>query len=367
MLNPLFLNRSNKKLERWQYYFSRRNIAGYIGWLGHDNLGDEALFQSFKQIFNETSFIAYEPLPIELLLYRSARRRRSLFDLVFLGGGTLINDNNYLKPFSRAVQREKHSVVFGTGVRDPEFWMKFRPNLDITRQMQEWVAVLRNASFVGVRGPQSARALESYGLPQVRVVGDPAIALCSPRPETAKRTRIAAINLGCSGPMWGSQQQLNANVAEFARSLLRDGWQVEFLPMHPADESLAENFKDEFNLPQISIWRDFLSTSKTLNRIKHYDLLVGQRLHASILAGGSGVPTIALEYRPKCGDFMESIGMSQFSVRTDQADPERLLSLLQEIETDYLGHSRRLNMACDELRQTQYDSAREIINLAQNT
>ena len=32
-------------------------VAGYIGWLGHQNLGDEALYESFRRLFPDLELV----------------------------------------------------------------------------------------------------------------------------------------------------------------------------------------------------------------------------------------------------------------------------------------------------------------------
>ena len=359
----IFGSRNARALGHWRDYLEPQPIAGYIGWLGHANLGDEAMYLSFKKLFPGYSVLTYDDThAIELMLYRLLVKRRGFYDFVFLGGGTLINTSKYLRTIRRAESSGHRVVVFGTGVRDPSFWAKHRPHTDYDREMAEWVAALGNADYVSVRGPQSARILESYGLPKPRVIGDPALSICSPGPPRRRpgSSRTVAINVGRHGPMYGSQETVNEVVARVARHLLDEGWQVEFLPMHPIDLRIGLDLVRRFDLRGVSVWREFRNIPKTLDRIRTYDLLVGQRLHAVVLACGCGVPSISLEYRPKCGDFMESIGMQRFSVRTDALEVDGVLALIRDIERDYAGHSARLISACDRYRLLQAQAAREI-------
>ena len=36
---------------RAKNYFVRNRVAGYIGWVGNGNIGDEAIFQAFGRLF----------------------------------------------------------------------------------------------------------------------------------------------------------------------------------------------------------------------------------------------------------------------------------------------------------------------------
>ena len=71
---------------------SRKRLAvGYIGWIGHKNLGDEVLFQVIKSALNEFDLVPMLPAPGERMLTDLGLGGRRMFRAVLLGGGTLIN------------------------------------------------------------------------------------------------------------------------------------------------------------------------------------------------------------------------------------------------------------------------------------
>lgn len=367
MYRMVFGTRNARAFRYWQDYLAVQPVAGYIGWLGHANLGDEALYSSFEKLFSQFRIISYnDSHTIELFVYKHLIKRQEFYDFVFLGGGTLINLRNYFYHFQNVVRSGNCGVVFGTGVLDPDFWQEHYPDIDWSQEMVEWVAVLKEAAYVGVRGPRSARLLESYGLPKPLVIGDPALSLCTPKPPRYLTKRKVAINVGHSSRMWGHQEHVNEIVGMLARHLLETGWQVEFLPVHPIDLRIIRNLVRSFNLQEVSIWQEFGDVQKTVNRIQSYDLVIGQRLHSIVLAHGCGVPAIALEYQPKCADFMESMGTQHFSVRTNALELDRLVTLIQEIEADYIGHCKYLVSKGNSYRRLQRQAAAEVVALVQN-
>ena len=358
-----FGSRHARAFRSWQDYLKPQPVIGYVGWLGYANLGDEAMYVGFQRMFPQFQFITTnDALPLELMLHRHLIKRRRLYDVVFLGGGTLINGRRYLEALKREQVRHNDLIVFGTGVRDPAFWQQYYPQ-EYAGDMAKWVAVLERAAFVGVRGPQSANILAAHGLTQVQVIGDPALSLCRPWPADAPRNKTVAINLGCSGPMWGRQETLIEVVGRLSRQLIESGWQVEFLPMHGSDLQLGRELIRTFNLPQLSLWSEFQNIDKTLDRIGSYDLVIGQRLHAAVLACGLGVPAISLAYRPKCDDFMESIGRQNFALRTDQAQVDPILALIDDITANYAEHCQQTTAACDRLRQLQRQAVTQVLGL----
>src|SRR5689334_15436274 len=85
------------------FYIPRRRLMkktiNYIGWLGHNNLGDEALFAANQQIFNKFRLI----------------NKHQLYDspVSLFGGGTVLPEWAY------DVQINRYNYAFGVGVKDP--------------------------------------------------------------------------------------------------------------------------------------------------------------------------------------------------------------------------------------------------------
>lgn len=367
-------NRNAKSFKQLKDYFIIQPIAGYIGWLGHQNFGDEVLYVTFRKLFSNLQILLYTDCktlaphrslnPIELIFYRTLIKRQRFYDFIFLGGGTLINRQLYLDWFKHALERGHQGIVFGTGVCDPSFWAERCPDIDFTQMMADWVAVLQKAAYVGVRGPNSAKILESQGI-QAKVIGDPALSVYTPRSPYVPKNRRIGINLGSHGFIWGNQEKINEVITQLAKYFLKKDWQVEFLPMHPIDYKIGLNLIQSPELRKITIWQNFQAIDKTINRIKSYHLFIGQRLHSVVVASGCGVPAIALEYQPKCSDFMESIGMKKFSVRTDAIELDQLFGLIDEIQMTYLEHCEQLISQCRYFQMMQKQAAQDVLTLVQ--
>ncbi len=100
--------------------FDPRPPTAYVGgWLGKDNLGDEALFVAYQSLFPKINFLHFD----------GGRAARQIFSRVrslsagMLGGGTLIGEHpQWLEiPKTFAAIHSKF-FVFGTGVEEPSFW-----------------------------------------------------------------------------------------------------------------------------------------------------------------------------------------------------------------------------------------------------
>jgi polysaccharide pyruvyl transferase WcaK-like protein len=76
--------------------------------------------------------------------------------------------------------------------------------------------------------------------------------------------------------------------------------------------------------PRVEGDREAEILDATLDLLASAELVVGERLHAAVLAAAVGTPFVAVEYQPKLGDFAASVGAGSALVRTDQLTPETL-------------------------------------------
>ncbi|MCE9532970.1 MAG: polysaccharide pyruvyl transferase family protein, partial [Planctomycetes bacterium] len=247
-------------------------------------------------------------------------------------------------------------ITFGTGVEDPVFYQNQQGRDEYNTLMADWAKLLNRQPFVFVRGPRTAALLAGYGLNNVRVIGDPALTICDP--QTRRPRRRVGINLGCDGKMWGRQSELNASVNIAVQYLIDAGWDVEFISMEPADYPIGRAMAREIGSDRIHVTRCAKKPSAVLAQLAECDLVIGQRLHAIILGCGLGIPTIALEYRPKVADFMESVDMMPLSVRTDAVTHEGLIAMIDDVLARRETISKQLIERCDAFRQTQREAAR---------
>lgn len=102
---------------------------GYIGWLGHRNLGDEVVFQVIREAFERFPITPFLPSTGESLLSKLNLSGPGFFRAVLLGGGTLIN-SAFLE--SARIARSFGAVVYtvGTGAGSPGFGMSLNQSFD---------------------------------------------------------------------------------------------------------------------------------------------------------------------------------------------------------------------------------------------
>lgn len=342
----------------------------YIGWVGVENLGDEAMYALCKERFasvrwsslsqliyatNATQFVrrgtkdyryVARVLRDELLhqprmrnfATKSAHKIAKYIggEVGLLGGGTLINRkaevlDSYLDVRTRTQCRVP---TFGTGVASPDFWSS-KPGWKDRRK--DWVAALADLPIVGVRGPRSMELLNDAGAKNVVVCGDPAIAYysegsCANSIELTNGPLRIAINTGeCSGNLWGNPENLEESLIGFVRWLKDQNHQIELIPVWVNDTQACIDLARRCNLEQRTISRPLTSHNSFLQKIRAFDLVIALKLHAAILSAAANVPCVVLAYEPKCLDFAASVEWEEFSIRTDRLNAARLIELVSSL------------------------------------
>ncbi len=320
----------------------------YIGWTGHANLGDEALREAIFKLF-ASQLIFIEKRGALVRLFEKLKWVR--FDVLMLGGGTLIMRSQIILDMLLQWQIPK-KVIFGTGVANQVFWKDIP---DLYGDFSKWKEFLEKVDYLGVRGPISKKLLEDMGLNRdFSITGDPVLYFTRPIRGPKVKKKKLGVNIGTthhprfSDLLWGRNEKLFVEeFSKFLRVMLQDGWEIEFIPVYPKDLGVIDAAIDlSGGKGKISIFQDYHSVKQTLNRMEGYDVFVGQKLHSVVLAYCANTPAIMIEYRPKCRDFMASIGMEKFNLRTDQFCVDRVMPLFSEMYDDLEKYRLENNRIC---------------------
>ncbi|HSX06768.1 MAG TPA: polysaccharide pyruvyl transferase family protein [Candidatus Saccharimonadia bacterium] len=185
-----------------------------------------------------------------------------------------------------------------------------------------WLAQLsgRMAKIVAVREQRSAQVLR---LPNVRVLPDLAINLPyhQPRLHILPTDRPFSIVVSV---LWSVPDPahnfplLIERITQLVDSLEPKDFRITLLPMHVSGEAhddlwaskvLARHIKR--HAVEIFTGRDLPSIIKLL---AESDLVIGGRLHASILAALNATPAIGISYRPKVRSFFTDNDVAAYAV-----------------------------------------------------
>lgn len=307
----------------------------YVGLAGHKNLGDDAMLETIRR----------------LLPWADVGTNRANPRAVMLGGGTLLNSSNYyLNKLRRVDGPNLERIVFGTGVKDEGYW-SFTENLD------DWEPFLRSALSIGVRGPDSLATMRAWGYDgPIDVIGDPALSIERPDGVEPVDGRVVLCPVYTSGECWGGDD--HAVFDEFARTIDRlrvDGRDVVMMTAHPGDDRWAIEIMRRAGHPDLAYLAGYDDVDTALRIIASADLVIGERLHAVVLAAAMGTPFVAVEYRPKLRDFARSVGAEDAVVRTDEV--ERLSDTITERLDRGSSGLEEIAEAVDRLRGLQRDTA----------
>ena len=331
--------------------------VGYAGgWLGHRNLGDEAMYIGLQKLFPSCQFLHFDGSKASSVLMRCFPLSR----VGFLAGGTLIDRReDWLHVFQESDRRIGPLVVFGTGVAQSEFWQD-QPGW--SSHLNEWRDLLNRCVYVGVRGPLSAATLQACGVAGVEIVGDPALAFVDTSRSEDYEQRVLGICVGQShGNVWGTQESITRETIRVAKLASEAGWRVKWFVVWADDLEITKQMAHESGTPD-DIIEVYTDPELYLKHVEHISVFVGMKLHATILAMCAYVPSIMLEYRPKCRDFMESVGQGDYTIRTDQYCGHAMWGKLLEMGADRGRLSASLRVRINALHQHQKDKALSLEN-----
>jgi len=284
----------------------------YVGFTGQRNLGDDAMLEAVRRLMPWANIGVQMKDP----------------SVMMLGGGTLFNSTGaYLRRMRHLDGPNMERIVFGTGVRSPEFW-------GVSEKVEDWNPFLESSLLVGIRGPDSLSTMRGWGYGgSAEIIGDPALSL--ERPDGVERVdgRVVVCPLHTNGELWGGDDE--AVFDAFAASISRlkaEGRDVVMMTAHPGDDRWAVDIMRRAGHPDLPYVAGYDDLEATLRLLASADLVVGERLHAVVLAAAMGTPFVAVEYRPKILDFARSIDADRWVIRTDQ------MGQLDEMIRATLGH-----------------------------
>jgi hypothetical protein len=351
--------------------------VAFSGWIGHRNIGDEAIYLGLQTLFPDFQFSDIEHL--------------SSYRVLMYGGGTILPD--YVSRRADHLEADIN-VCVGIGVGDTAFWnQKFHP-LDVGYYLgriadgdlvdqrhikwlfnrlnlrydarQDYDKYLTehdfkalkeaNIDYIGVRGPISSSLLDQYDI-QHREVGDTALILEPSSYVREQRDRIAVV-LRDNTFAWASNSEYHETIIEFCQQN-SDSYEFVFIPFWPPDIDVC--LKAAKAVPNSSFvdYCSYIDVKTILEKLAGVDLVIADKLHASILGACAYTPFISLEYRTKNRDFAHSVGMDEFNIRTDAVTVDDLKRLTEKaLSSEEI--TRRLETKVEEKRETLAAFAEEV-------
>ncbi len=349
------------------YFFSKKKRAVYIGCLGQGNLGDEAVYFAIQELIKERIYL----YPISYTKPSSGKYwRRRLFkapELIILGGGTIIkkkNTESYLKLFSEYHKKFPSAklVVFGSGVADPNLAAK----IGFPTDAEQWTEILNKSKFIAVRGDLSKSILSNDWrvIPEINILHDPA--LYFKRNEIKKKLKEKRIGINfCNiiGRIYGlDQNSIEVFAVELVTKLITDGWKVYLYPTAKSDIPYMTAVLGEELKYKIHKYHNYENLDRSLNFLESLDVFIGQRLHSIIFAANVYTPFHAIEYESKTSDFLESLGLSDGSTRTDNINVNAVMNNVNILYSDLENKQKKLFELVSVAHAEQMSVAQKLLN-----
>lgn len=314
------------------YLAKGHHTIHYTGWVGYRNLGDEILLEAAVEAFAPAEIVwvrEFHNAAIQRLVARKTH------ELAMLGGGTQIGERSPISRFKRAIAASKSAFVFGAGVT---------PSTEgpIPAWLEQWGDVLRPLPYVGVRGPESAATLARVGV-NAQAMGDPVCWFVKPLEYWQPEPGLVGVNVGHShGHMYGQESVIQAQLTDLVRELLAQGKRLEFFCVWPEDLETTRRIAAAAGVVDPVIHEIYEGAARFQEKVRRMQMFVGIKLHAVALAMCTNVPSLMVEYRPKCREFATTMGVQDFCVRSDTLDVAQMLSLLATLEARGAETSRTL-------------------------
>ena len=326
-------------------------------------MGDEASFEGYRRALPQWSFA---DAPSARALRLVARVNRASVSGGALGGGTLIGWPHFRHAFTQLFEDgvSRRGLMLGTGVEEPAFHGRNgylttalerehgrRGAAALRCELEAWTQVLARLPSVAVRGPRSVEVLREVGI-EAQAVGDPALLVGDEAATGDVEDRVAGLNVGRSNGLWGDDESAVVEAAVgVARTLLGRGWKVVLVPLSPADPPMLARIASALD-GRARVFAAYRQLDDLLDVLRRCHVFVGEKLHSVVLATAVNVPTLALEYHPKCRDFQLSVGRADYIVRTDRLDPDAIMDRLDDLAERRDTHAAEIVRATAVLRQS---------------
>jgi hypothetical protein len=339
----------------------KEHLAPYIGLLGYNNLGDEVLYEAHQKLFPSHKLIPYRKESV--ILERIAKFfHRPFCKHAILGGGTLINDGDiWLGKTEHLLEQGVRMFCIGTGAESPDFNGEERSKVILKR----WLKALDKFEFVGVRGPRSKAILEKAGFKDAVVTGDTALALTEEKLKSGSSRGIVGLNYGdvAGNPMWGDSMQYRNELIKVIRAIISSGSKVILLPVWDKDLPSNRSLIEAVNHPNFTMVEAFDSYANFSRIVRQCDIFVGQKLHATILATMNRVPSIMIEYRPKCRDFMASLDLEKYVIKTSDFRFKTFMRTYEDLQRHHASVKSKAESRILEYKHLQFEHAKRLSSI----
>ncbi|MBO1001195.1 polysaccharide pyruvyl transferase family protein [Pseudogracilibacillus auburnensis] len=308
----------------------------YLGWLGKGNVGDDVLFELFKKMFYKYATSNQNNIAVNFDTFPIVNNYKidvSAYDLIVLGGGSLIHLPYWLKICKEASDKGIPIVSWGTGF-DHKY--KSDHSLHLFQHINQYKSIYDSFTYLSVRGPFTKKLLTDIGVEkEIHEIGDPALFYASETfgksfVNTDKNDKQILINWGTSfNNIFGNNELYVENeLVKVIHYLLDKGYRVKIYPIWTEDIDAVKRLKEKVSDRRCEIQTVVYDARTTQQMIEKSYITINFKLHANIMSASVNRPFISLAYRGKCFDFAETVQCADHAIATDEVTADKVIHLV---------------------------------------
>lgn len=345
-----------------------KNIL-YLGWLGKGNVGDDVLFELFKTMFYKYHLPKKFSVNIDAFpIVPNYKIDLTTYDLIILGGGSLIHLSYWLEQCVKAISYGIPVVSWGTGF-DGYYKQEHFETLSL-QNSKYFKNIYEHFDYLSVRGPFTKKALTNIGVEkEIHEIGDPAFAFADEtfrsNLKTGKQNNTILINWGTSynNIFGGNELTLELELVATIRTLISKGYDIIIYPIWTEDVEAVKQLAQKVNDNKCIVQTEVFAAKILQKLINASYLSINLKLHANILSAAANRPFISLAYRGKCFDFAKTVHCLDYTVATDVITSSKIVNLVQNIENNYDDVVNRFKRAKEKYYPRLFDSIQSIATL----
>ncbi|KGR76858.1 polysaccharide pyruvyl transferase family protein [Ureibacillus sinduriensis] len=330
----------------------------YIGWIGYKNLGDELMFDLFKEQFLTLGDdYQLDSANIEHKYLKNVRLQG--YDLIVLGGGSLLSgNNNLIHPYIinylyDCILLSKKVMIWGSGIDwAPKSFIELLDNnvkipLSISDDLKtKMITVFNKSVWSGVRGPLTLKLLEQYGVQNTHLSGDPGFLLDSQHHSNERNVqthfdllqandKIIGVNWGTSfNHIYGQDElRVEEQLADALNHLILKGYHVYLYIVWQADlPAIEQLYSKLIDKNKVTFDKKLYNHNELMSLMQIFTFTINFKLHANYISLAANIPFIALGYRFKVFDFIKSVNLEDYIISTDEQNiSEQIVIMESEI------------------------------------
>jgi len=346
----------------------------YIGWIGYKNLGDELMYELFREQFQALGNSYHlDSVNIEHKYLKNVSVQD--YELIVLGGGSILSGKGYpLHPYiinylNRCLLLKKKVMIWGSGID----WIP-KSSLELLEKNKEiplfisdeerkkLQRVFEESVWSGVRGPLTLKLLDQVGVKTSKVSGDPGFLLTPLSSKTPGKNSLSGKNRTI-GVNWGTsfnniygenEERVEDELVKALNELIKKGYQIHLYTVWSLDLPAIRRLYSKLSDPnKVFLDEKLYNHQELLSLMENFTFTINFKLHANYLSLAANTPFIALGYRFKVFDFVKSIDFDSFIISTDYPEiSNQILKMEQEILEYYYPIKEKMKSYVQQYRKT---------------